>query len=269
MAEKRFFALFIIVFCCLAGGRAGYCTAIVPEISAHIFGSQNETLHYSISWTGGVKIGDLYLTVRPGPDPQSHEIRARVTDYGLFHFFYPVNDTFATLVKGEAKLPYRYEVQQKEGWGKETLRLYEYDQQNGEVRYRKNQQPQQFFTVPEPVHNEFSSFFFTRMIDFTTEREPTVPTFADEKINPVKVHVKERETIATIYGERVTIPVLPLMKFKGLYDKAGDTTIWFGDDACRIPYRIRSKILIGSLTATLVEYENPGCMKELFKDREK
>ena len=53
-----------------------------------------------------------------------------------------------------------------------------------------------------------------------------------------------------------------IMKFKGLYDKDGDTVIWFTDDECRVPVKINSKILIGSLTAELIEYRNSACMRK-------
>ena len=49
------------------------------------------------------------------------------------------------------------------------------------------------------------------------------------------------------------------MTFSGLYDKRGDTVIWYTDDRCRVPVKINSKILIGSLTAKLVSYRNPIC----------
>ena len=39
----------------------------------------------------------------------------------------------------------------------------------------------------------------------------------------------------------------------------GDTVIWYTDDDCRVPVRINSKIIIGSLTAELTAYENPAC----------
>ena len=52
---------------------------------------------------------------------------------------------------------------------------------------------------------------------------------------------------------------MPKMKFKGLYDKDGDTVFWLTDDACRVPVKIDSKILIGSLVAELVDYSNPVC----------
>ncbi|RXM21756.1 DUF3108 domain-containing protein, partial [Citrobacter sp. AAK_AS5] len=38
-----------------------------------------------------------------------------------------------------------------------------------------------------------------------------------------------------------------------------DTVLWITDDQCRVPVEIRSRIVVGSLVATLVEYENPAC----------
>ena len=80
----------------------------------------------------------------------------------------------------------------------------------------------------------------------------------------------------TLLGPVDVVEVLPRMTFKGLYDKSGDTVIWFTDDACRIPVRIRSKILIGSLTAELVAYHGTSCgrqwaleQKELDKEARK
>jgi hypothetical protein len=86
-----------------------------------------------------------------------------------------------------------------------------------------------------------------------------VPTFADDKRNEVKVEVKGREDIDSLFGRVSTLIVMPLMKFKGLFDKDGDTIIWMTDDICRVPVKIKSKILIGSLTAELDHYTNEAC----------
>jgi len=51
------------------------------------------------------------------------------------------------------------------------------------------------------------------------------------------------------------------MTFKGLYDKKGDTVIWYTDDECRVPVLITSKIVIGSLTARLAAYDNSACTR--------
>ena len=230
---------------------------IRAEAMETIFSGQEE-MHFSITWTGGVKIGDLNLSLKKiGQD--EFEIYVRVTDYGLFKFFYPVDDLFVTLVRGALKLPYQYQVVQREGRGGVTRRLTVYDQDNLIVTYKKNDSPEINFEIAETVHNEFSSFYITRSMELSPGKSFKVPTFADKKLNEVKVDVKGREDIDTPFGRVRTLIVHPLMKFKGLFDKDGDTVIWMTDDNCRVPVKIRSKILIGSLTADLIKYSNPGC----------
>ena len=87
-----------------------------------------------------------------------------------------------------------------------------------------------------------------------------VPTFADKKRVEVVVLVKDKDILEeTIFGDVRTIQIEPIMTFKGLYDKRGDTVVWYTDDNCRVPVLINSKLMIGSMTATLVGYENDAC----------
>ena len=228
-----------------------------PQALAVIYSGQ-ERMHFSVSWSGGVKIGDLVLTVTPDPSGEGMIITARVTDHGMFRFFYPVDDTFTTLVQGPLKLPSRYEVHQQEGRRK-VHRLTLYDQEKFQARYRKHQNPLTLYRLTGPVYNEFSAFFITRALLLDREEEQIVPSFVDKKRHQVAVKVLGKERKDTIFGPRNTVKVMPEMSFKGLYDKDGDTVFWLTDDACRIPVEIRSKIFIGSLVAELDEYANPAC----------
>jgi hypothetical protein len=110
-----------------------------------------------------------------------------------------------------------------------------------------------------PAYNEFSAFYITRVLQLDPAQRQIVPTFADKKRNKVAVKVFGRETRQTCFGKTATIKVMPIMHFKGLYDKDGDTVFWLTDDECRVPVEVRSKILIGSLVGKLVEYDNPAC----------
>ena len=115
-----FFSLFLTISSQAEELKEG---KIHPDVMQTVF-SGYEEMHYTISWTGGIKIGDLLLTLKQ-IDEEQYEINARITDYGLFKFFYPVDDTFVTLVRGAFKLPYRYDVLQKEGRGSVTRRQEE------------------------------------------------------------------------------------------------------------------------------------------------
>jgi hypothetical protein len=257
--------------CLLCAGNATAQSADVGAVSelqaaqvhaatlAAVF-SGDETMHYAVSWSGGVKIGDIYLSIRPEKSqPDAYVIAAKVKDYGPLAVFYPVDDAFRCLVGGPMKLPYRYEVEQKEGYGRETTRLTLFDQQARMVRYQKNKEQPQTFALAGQAYNEFASFIITRALAFRGGEEIVVPTFADKKRHEVRVSVIEREKRATVFGDKQTLKVQPKMHFKGLYDKSGDTILWLTDDRCRVPVEIHSKIVVGSLVAELVDYANSAC----------
>lgn len=226
--------------------------------------SGQEKLVYDVCWNGGIKIGELTMEIkRPAATKDIYEIHARVTtDNGMFSLLYPVEDVHKTTVAGDARLPVTYEVWQKEGWNYEAHRYTEYDQQQGTVRYRKNEDPVVEYVLDGTAHNEFSSFFSSRLMELAPGNSFLVSTFADHKRNKVVVQTKGLTTLEdTILGDVETLEVMPIMKFEGLYDKSGDTVIWYTNDECRVPVQVNSKIVVGSLTSTLVSYSNPACTR--------
>lgn len=221
-----------------------------------------EKLVYDVSWTGGIKIGEIHLDIKATPGIEDgYEIRAEIsTNNGALNLIYPIEDVHVTRVKGPARLPYHYEVWQKEGYKYEAHRVIEYDQQKGYIRYTKNDRLEGEYYVDGETNNEFSSFFNSRLMPFIIGGRFVIPTFADERRVKVVVHAESKKKIdQTIIGPVTTVAIMPVMTFKGLYDKQGDTVIWYTDDACRVPVRINSKIIIGSLTAELTGYDNPAC----------
>ena len=221
-----------------------------------------EILEYDIYWNAGIKIGQLHLEIKELKDLQeSFEIRAFVTTRGgAINLIYPVKDTHITHVRGDRRLPYRYEVWQKEGYNYEAHRLTEYDQTTGEISRWKNNKPRDGYEIKGEINNEFSSFFNSRLMVNKVGEQIIVPTFADNRRVEVIVNTVAEKTLKkTILGSVLTLEVMPVMTFKGLYDKKGDTVIWYTADECRVPVLINSKIVIGSLTAKLVAYENSAC----------
>lgn len=233
---------------------------LVPESLAVAF-SGEERMHYEVSWSGGVKIGDIYLHIMQDQSlPNAYGISAKVKSTGPLELFYPVDDLFYCIVAGDMKLPLRYEVFQREGRGRKvTRRVTVYDQEIGVVKYQKNEQPVQLHSFAGKVYNEFAAFIITRALKLDPDSHIIVPTFADNKRNEVAVRLHKREARSSIFGERQTLKVQPMMQFKGLYEKSGNTQLWLTDDSCRVPVEIRSRIVVGALVAKLVDYSNPAC----------
>ena len=237
---------------------------IIDPLLLPIGYSGHEKLVYDVSWTGGIKIGELHLDVNSlSGIEDGYEIRAFVTTKnGALNLIYPIEDLHVTQVKGPGRLPYHYEVWQKEGFKYRAHRVIDYDQDSGSVRYMKNDKLEGVYQIDRDTNNEFSSFFNSRLMTFNLGSRFVVPTFADKKRVDVVVHAVSGKTIdKTILGSVKTVEIMPVMTFKGLYDKKGDTVIWYTDDECRVPVRINSKIMIGSLTAELTSYENRACSR--------
>lgn len=223
--------------------------------------SGNEKLVYDVSWSGGIKVGELHLEVNslPGTEDE-YEIRARVTtENGPINLIYPIEDLHVTRVRGSKRLPYHYEIWQKEGYNYRAHRIIEFDQDKGYIKYTKNGKLEGEYQVEGEINNEFSSFFNSRLMNFEVGKKFIVPTFADKRRVEVVVHAVAKKMFKdTLIGPVSTVEIMPLMTFEGLYEKKGDTVIWYTDDESRVPVRINSKIVIGSLTAKLVAYENPA-----------
>jgi hypothetical protein len=216
-----------------------------------------ETLRYTVSWLG-ITAGELVMQVSKIADRQdTFALDVTARSAGLLAVFYPVEDRFRTIVQGVLRLPSRHEMQQKEGH-RVNSKVSKYDQERFRVSYRKNDEPADIYQLDGPMHNEFSSFFVMRALSFAGDAPMIVPTFADKKRHEVAVTVEGREEQESVLGKKNTLKVQPHLKFKGLYEKIGDPLVWLTDDAWRIPIRIQAKIVIGSLTAELVEYTGPA-----------
>jgi len=223
-----------------------------------------EKFRYKIAYTGGVKLGEMELEIRrvPGAEDEFELYALVTTKDSVFNSIYPVRDVHLTRVRGDERLPYFYEVWQKEGYNYEAYKKTEYDQQGGVISYQRNEENPREFKVAIPTHNEFSSFFSSRLMSFKEGHSFLVPTFADKKRVEVEVKTLSKDRLKkTALGSVDTIRVTPILKFRGLYDKRGDTVIWYTDDECRVPVKITSKLALGSITSTLMSYDNPACQR--------
>ncbi len=236
----------------------------IDESLLEVTYSGTEKFEYSVAWVGGMELGRFEMKISKIPDKKdAYSLDAIVSTEGSFmDKIYPIYDTYSTWVTGKERLPYYYEVHQKEGKGYEAVRKTRYYQDLHAVHFRKNDNPIEKYRINGKIHNEFSAFFSSRIMALEVGKNFRISTFADKKENDVAVIPLAVETAKdTLFGDVEVVKVTPILKFKGLYDKSGDTTIWYTNDECRVPVLIKTKIVLGSAVARLRSYENPLCHK--------
>ncbi|HKJ64892.1 MAG TPA: DUF3108 domain-containing protein [Desulfopila sp.] len=236
---------------------------IMHDIAAVAYAG-GESFKYDISWTGGIKIGELHMQQKVSTAcEECFTLDTLITSTGgIVHKLYPVRDHHVTQVRGDERLPYYSEIWQKQGRGYRAHKEIVYDQQQYVIIKKKEGDNPRSFRLDGKVHNEFSAFFASRVMNLQVGSPVIVPTFGDDKRAEVVVRTLEKSLLKdTLLGDVETFKVSPILTFSGLYDKKGDTLIWYTADECRVPIRVQSKIVIGSLTATLVEYSNAKCSR--------
>jgi hypothetical protein len=105
-------------------------------------------------------------------------------------------------------------------------------------------------TVQQPL-DEASFFYFARTVPLENDQSYSFSRYFIFDRNPVTLRVIGRQTITTDAGRFATVVVRPTFKSRGLFAEGGEATVWFSDDAHRIPVRIRSRMSIGTLDLTL------------------
>lgn len=115
------------------------------------------------------------------------------------------------------------------------------------------------FQVPGCVQDVLSAIYYARNIDFNKYNPgDKIPffMFLDNEVFEMFIRYLGKETIKTRYGTFNTIKFKPLL-LKGTIFKGGEKMqVWVTDDENRIPVRIKSPIIVGSIKADMMSYKN-------------
>jgi hypothetical protein len=103
------------------------------------------------------------------------------------------------------------------------------------------------------------AFYYARRLDIRAMPDGTVvpvPVFLDDKIYDLGMKILGRETIKTELGTFRCIKITPLVVADRVFRGQEEMIMWVTDDENLIPVKITSPLIVGSVSATLVRYEN-------------
>ena len=213
-----------------------------------------ERLEFEVSYTG-IPAGRVVQEVKQVGNEIHIVSTAKSADW--LKLFFPVDDRIESiLISGTPPhyigVPRLYRERIREGWTrfhKETL----FDRQKLEATtsdfLKKNKTTCE---ITKSTYDALSSFFFFRSVPLQVGTSCFIDVFDCKKLWNTEVQVLRREEVVTPLGRFKTVLIKPIMKFEGIFARTGDIFIWLTDDDRRIPVQMKSKVRIGSITATLV-----------------
>ena len=224
---------------------------------------KGERLVFQLSWFG-IPAGKVVAEASDGgyiDGKKMYFISAVTASNKFVDAFYPVRDGIYSLIFADTLASYRFVVHQEEGTYRSDKEII-FDYAKRKATFTKNGEVS-MYDIPAFVTDSLSAYYYFRTKELVVGKSITVDVFDDRQLWQVEVQILGKETIETPAGTFDTFLTKPLLKFEGIFQRKGDVYIWITDDSRKMPVRMKSKIVIGSINADLIEY----AYKPSIKDR--
>ena len=173
--------------------------------------------------------------------------------YKSYDWFYKVRDKYESYIDQETMQPLKFIRDVNEG----GFTIY------NNVTFKHDQgkaiSTNGTFTVPNCIQDVLSAIYYARNIDFTKYKvNDTIPVtlFLDDTIWPVYIRYLGKEQMTTKLGTFNCIKFRPLLIKGTLFEGGEKMTVWVTDDKNKVPVRVESPIVVGSIKADMIKYEN-------------
>lgn len=166
----------------------------------------------------------------------------------FFSSFYPVRDRAESILDAVGLFSWRFDKDLREGRYR-SHREYDFDQVNHKVFYEADT-----IEIVPYCQDALSTLYFVRTQPLEVGKSILVDNFTDGKKYPLEIKVHRRESIKTAAGTFNCLVVEPIMRATGIFKHEGKLTVWLTDDRLRLPVLMKSKVVVGAITAELTEY---------------
>lgn len=173
---------------------------------------------------------------------------------GVADKLFKVRDVYETFVETETGLPIKAIRNISEGNYKYYDEVIFNRKENVVVSKRKGK-----IKISENTMDILSAFYYARNNSFKNLKQGdviTLETYFEDGLFPLQIRYKGVETIKTGIGKINCLKFSPVVEPGRIFDTPDDVTIWISNDNNFIPVRIQFNLLVGSVKADLVKYEN-------------
>jgi len=180
-----------------------------------------------------------------------YQVLFTVNSTPTFSWIYKVEDRYETLLDVTGLFPWKFVQTVREGKYKRDFSAV-FDQVNN-IAYAEDKH----YPIPPYVHDVVSAFYYIRTLDYSASRigqKSMLENFYKDSTYSLAVKFLGRQRIEVDAGTYDCIILEPLIKEGGLFKSEGRVLVWLTDDERKIPIKVSTKVIIGSIDAELREY---------------
>jgi hypothetical protein len=230
---------------------------------------KGEYLEYDVSY-GFFDAATATLEIKP----ETENINGRRTMHvigkgrsnGALRWFFKVDDQYETYLDEEAMLPWKFVRHVREG-GYALDRSIHFDHyENKATVFQKDTKN---YLVKPNSQDLLSAFYYARTLELRDAKigqEFVINTFFDREMYPLKIKYLGKEEIKTSLGKFNSLKFRPMVEEGRVFKEEEDMTLWLSDDANKVPIRLKTNLVVGSIKMDLVNHKNLSVPLNEIKD---
>lgn len=209
-----------------------------------------ERFVYAVQY-GLVTAGEATLEVRNVAeirDTACYRIVSDARTNDFFSKFFKVRDRYESYLDTTELYSLRYEKHVREGKFKRDETV-EFDQVAHLAVYGDRTVP-----IAPRTQDVLSALYYVRTLQLEEGQAVALANHTDGKNYPLIVKVHRRERVTVDAGTFDCLVVEPILRGPAIFTQKGRLTVWVTDDKHRMPVLMKSKVVIGHVSAVLKEY---------------
>lgn len=174
-----------------------------------------------------------------------------VRSNATFDLFYKVRDSYQTFIDSKGIFSRKFDQNISEGKYKRAYSADLFPEEN----YARSING--IFPIEPNTQDILSAFYFVRTIDFSNMKVGSrikLKNFYKDKMHLLDVEYIGNQIVEVGAGTFECVVLEPKIMAGGLFRSDGKVLLYLTNDEVRLPIRVQTKIIVGSIVADLVSY---------------
>ena len=212
--------------------------------------TKGEFLEYKIHY-GPVDAGKATLKVQF--EEGNYWFVAEGKSTGLFNLFFKVRDYYESIIDTNCLCPIYFYRNVREGNYKKIEKVFFNE------AFHQAESTRDTISLPTNHQDILSVFYYLRsqnLDNFLPGDTIPVQVYLDDEFMSSNLSYLGRDTLKTKFGYVPSTMWAPQLEVGRVFDEKNGMKIWVSDDVNKIPLRIETPVLVGSIKMDLVQFSN-------------
>jgi hypothetical protein len=263
--SPRMKKIIVIAFVLLSfAGKSSDAQKVLRTMNNEAF-KPGEILRFRVHY-GIVDAGEATLEVKPEMKSmggrECYQVTGSGRSVGAFDWFFKVRDRYESIIDKQALIPWMFIRRVNEGG-------YIINQNVSFNHYKDSaSSAKKTIAIPDNTQDLISAFYYARNLDFSNSKEGDIfeiTGYLDDEVIPLNLKYIGKEDIDSEKGTFHCLKFRPMLQEGRVFKEKEDMTVWISDDKNRIPVRVQTNVLVGSIKMDLVDFENLNNAPALVK----